>query len=193
MMMEEMVENGEFDSLVPERVWAEFEKGLMEPHFWKLWCALDACGALFKLPFYNRACFSSFEMAADHGKSLRFRCAAMFQDDFVADFQNNRIPSEICELAMLATYCGKFISNMSSMTTRGDMLEFYTCADLFRRPARFFEALLVLKYRNVTVPEIIREWATKVLDVDAGSIALACVDKSQIKDAVAAARIGAMK
>lgn len=45
-LMREMVENGEVDALVPERVWQEIAKGLMEPQPRRMIEVLRECGAL---------------------------------------------------------------------------------------------------------------------------------------------------
>lgn len=48
-LMREMVECGEVDSLVPERVWKELERGLMENSPWRMLEVLRECGALARL------------------------------------------------------------------------------------------------------------------------------------------------
>ncbi|MEW5780810.1 MAG: multifunctional CCA addition/repair protein [Pseudomonadota bacterium] len=48
-LMRAMVENGEVDHLVPERVWQELARGLMEHHPSRMFESLRACGALAKL------------------------------------------------------------------------------------------------------------------------------------------------
>lgn len=48
-LMSEMVHNGEVDALVPERVWQEFARGLMEPKPSRMFYALRECGALTRL------------------------------------------------------------------------------------------------------------------------------------------------
>lgn len=48
-LMREMVENGEVDALVPERVWQEIAKGLMEAAPSHMFIALRECGALAKI------------------------------------------------------------------------------------------------------------------------------------------------
>ncbi len=45
-VMREMVEEDEVDALVPERVWQEIAKGLMEPHPWRMLDVLRECGAM---------------------------------------------------------------------------------------------------------------------------------------------------
>jgi tRNA nucleotidyltransferase (CCA-adding enzyme) len=48
-LMNEMVHNGEVDALVPERVWQEFARGLMEKHPSRMFYALRECSALTRL------------------------------------------------------------------------------------------------------------------------------------------------
>ena len=48
-LMREMVANGEVDALVPERVWQELAKGLMEATPSRMVLALRECGALAKI------------------------------------------------------------------------------------------------------------------------------------------------
>ena len=45
-LMQEMVQNGEVDALVPERVWQELARGLMEPKPSRMFVVLRECGAL---------------------------------------------------------------------------------------------------------------------------------------------------
>ena len=48
-LMNEMVHNGEVDALVPERVWQEIARGLMERHPSRMFYALRDCGALTRI------------------------------------------------------------------------------------------------------------------------------------------------
>jgi tRNA nucleotidyltransferase (CCA-adding enzyme) len=48
-LMQDMVENGEVDHLVPERVWQELSRGLMEQQPSRMFAVLRACGALERL------------------------------------------------------------------------------------------------------------------------------------------------
>ncbi|MGB4812954.1 MAG: multifunctional CCA addition/repair protein [Methylophilaceae bacterium] len=49
LLMQKMVEAGEVDALVPERVWQELSKGLMEAKPSRMFDVLRACGALQKI------------------------------------------------------------------------------------------------------------------------------------------------
>ncbi len=54
-LMQQMVQNGEVDALVPERVWQELAKGLMEEQPSRMFEVLRACGALQRiLPELNK-------------------------------------------------------------------------------------------------------------------------------------------
>ena len=48
-LMRQMVKNGEVDALVPERIWQELSKGLMEQKPSRMFEVLRACGALQKI------------------------------------------------------------------------------------------------------------------------------------------------
>jgi tRNA nucleotidyltransferase (CCA-adding enzyme) len=48
-LMREMVDNGEVDALVAERVWQELARGLMEQHPSRFFTTLRLCGALAKI------------------------------------------------------------------------------------------------------------------------------------------------
>lgn len=48
-LMRELVAGGEVDALVPERVWQELSRGLMEPHPHRMLQVLRDCGALSRL------------------------------------------------------------------------------------------------------------------------------------------------
>ncbi|MDR3390339.1 MAG: multifunctional CCA addition/repair protein [Sulfuriferula sp.] len=48
-LMQQMVANGEVDHLVPERVWQELARGLMEAHPSRMFATLRECGALVRI------------------------------------------------------------------------------------------------------------------------------------------------
>ena len=48
-LMKDMVHNGEVDALVPERVWQEIARGLMENHPSRMFYMLRECGALTRI------------------------------------------------------------------------------------------------------------------------------------------------
>lgn len=188
-LMYEMVRIGEFDNLNAERVWKEFERAFIEPYYWKIWNHLININALERLPFYEKMDYNSFEAAADAQEPLVIRCAAMFKNCSNVEFKNNRIPVEISDLALCADKTANFIKSLSSETIRNEIVMFFNSVDIYRKPDRFEKTLLVLKYRDVKIPESIFDWKIKLLSVDSSAIAQSCSDKSLIKDAINEARI----
>jgi tRNA nucleotidyltransferase (CCA-adding enzyme) len=99
VLMQEMVDNGEVDALVPERVWQELAKGLMEQTPSRMFAVLRACGALGRiLPEVARLfgvpqttqyhpeidtgvhVMLVIDHAARHGLALEVRFAALMHD-----------------------------------------------------------------------------------------------------------------
>ncbi len=108
-LMKAMVDAGEIDALVPERVWQELSKGLMEQKPSRMFEVLRACGALEKiLPELNRLwgvpqtakyhpevdtgvhMMLVMDYAASHHFSLPVRFAALTHD-----FGKGTTPKEI--------------------------------------------------------------------------------------------------
>lgn len=99
VLMRQIVEDGEMDALVPERVWQEISQGLMEAKPSRMFCALRECGALKKiLPEVDRLfgvpqpaqyhpevdtgvhVMMAIDYAALQGHSLPVRFAALTHD-----------------------------------------------------------------------------------------------------------------
>lgn len=98
-LMREMVDNGEVDALVPERVWQELAKGLMEDAPSRMFMALRECGALARIlpeidclfgvpqpPQHHPEVDTGVhvmlvvDVAAAQGRSLTVRFAALMHD-----------------------------------------------------------------------------------------------------------------
>jgi tRNA nucleotidyltransferase (CCA-adding enzyme) len=98
-LMRQMVDSGEIDALVPERVWQEIARGLLDAQPSRMFMALRDCGALARLfPEIDRLfgvpqppehhpeidtgvhVMRSIDWAARHGASLAVRFAALTHD-----------------------------------------------------------------------------------------------------------------
>lgn len=92
-LMRQMVDDGEVDHLVPERVWAELAKNLAERHCRRFFDVLDACGALTKL-FPELARLKGVPQRADYHPEgdawvhtlLVFDAAAALSEDITVRF-----------------------------------------------------------------------------------------------------------
>ena len=113
-LMQQMVADGEVDALVPERVWQELAKGLMEAQPSRMFEVLRACGALHRiLPELNRLwgvpqppqhhpeidtgvhIMMVIDYAAKQGFSLPVRYAALTHDFGKGTTPKEMLPSHI--------------------------------------------------------------------------------------------------
>ena len=153
-LMRSMVDAGEVDALVAERVWRELERALDEPAPRAALETLRACGALggrrrhrastraapsivrYALLAHDlgKALTPRDEWPRHHGHETRGLTAIESLSDRL------RVPQEHRELALLA---GRFHTHVHrGLELRAStLLEFFEAADAFRRPARF-DALL---------------------------------------------------
>lgn len=139
-LMQKMVENGEVDALVPDRVWQEMDRALGEKNPEKFFEVLDECGALVKL-FHDLYIPESFKQA---NNAVRF--AQLFldsaQDDIRKFCQRYPVPVYYRDMAILANqYQTKFMSDTLTPEITVDLLE---RLDAYRRPERFDDLLAIL-------------------------------------------------
>ena len=154
-LMHRMVEDGEADALVPERVWQEIARGLMEKSPSRMLAVLRECGALARvLPEIDRS-FSRpdaperlaarLEHAAERGYGLAVRFALLVLDlpageaDALAARLN--APHECRSLAALAVR-ERGISEARAVDAQ-TALGLLERADAFRRPERLARLLEV--------------------------------------------------
>lgn len=115
----QMVKDGVIDELNPERVWAEFERGLMERNPRRMFEVLDQCEALRKLsaPWYGGLYASGiwdFTTKINH-LSVHQRFGLIAEHFTEQDLQNARIPSEAARLASLLQRWKNQIPNYLSL------------------------------------------------------------------------------
>lgn len=159
-LMRRIVDEGEADHLVAERVWQEFSRGLCEAHPAEMFLVLERCGALARLtPELNvlfagasrAAVFDCLARAAQTRAPLAVRFAALAwfspsADDapdgggFGALCERLRAPVEVRALAQLAGRCRAGLRK-AAHGDPGVLLSLLKEADAFRRGARFEEML----------------------------------------------------
>ena len=164
-LMRQMVENGEADALVAERVWQELAKGLMEKNPRRMIEVLRECGALKVLLPEVDALFGVPQRAADIGLSLPERYAALLHDlgkaktppDILPKHhghdlagvepvrevnQKLRAPKHCAELAELVCRWHIMFHQVEQFKNK-TILSVLKKTDAFRRPERFAAALNV--------------------------------------------------
>jgi tRNA nucleotidyltransferase (CCA-adding enzyme) len=165
-LMREMVDNGEADALVPERVWQEFSKGLMEPGARSMFGVLARCGLLAKLlpelalaytdgrPANDaaRVLERSLECACARNASLPERFAVLAAGAQDADAaasiaERMKAPSDCRDLAVLWHRHGRAVTGAPAAPAAA-LLGMLEGADAFRRPERIESLLQVCECRQ---------------------------------------------
>jgi tRNA nucleotidyltransferase (CCA-adding enzyme) len=204
-LMRTMTANGEVDALVPERVWQEFAKGLMEAAPRRMLEVLAECGALVRvLPEWLELdpprALGALDIAAARGAEVAVRYAVLFAggEANVAEGASARLraPGDCRELAVLAARSRPAIERGPSLDAAA-IVDLLQQVDAFRRPERF-ESLLAAYECDATSagrldpagPVRLRRAAEAARAIDAGAIAQAHPD--DIAVAIRAARIDAV-
>ena len=205
-LMRRMVADGEADALVPERVWQEFAKGLLEPAPRRMFDALAACGALERvLPEWRRLdgprALGALDRAASLGFPLPVRFAALFAGGPVdaADAASARLraPADCRDLAVLAARWGERVRGARQLDAE-ELVELLERADAFRRPERFGSLVDACESDASAIGDadpsrrpFIERALAAARTVDAGAIAAA--SPPDVAGAVRAARVAAVR
>jgi tRNA nucleotidyltransferase (CCA-adding enzyme) len=142
-LMRRMVDNGEINSLVSERVWREMQRALGESHPEEFFQVLQDCGALaVLLPEldWRAAERATMQRAARLSAEPSVRFAALLIDAApqatTALCERLRVPNDYRELALLTARLWRRIAAADALDA-GGVLELLEAADAFRRPDRF--------------------------------------------------------
>jgi tRNA nucleotidyltransferase (CCA-adding enzyme) len=188
-LMRSMVESGEADFLVPERVWQEFSKGLTEKRPERMFEVLEACGVRERL-------FPELETQPEGltgSLAVRFAllCWTLAEDEVETLCRRLRVPNEPQELALLAS---RNRERLESAKTAGapELLELLKRADAFRRPERFAELLEVARQAAHTDGARLERALGAAGAVDAGAIAARAGSGGEIAKLIDEARTQAI-
>jgi len=187
-LMRAMVRSGEADHLVPERVWQELARGLMEPRPARMLEVLRECGALAHvLPEIDARLAGEgidlararLEAAIGHVLAVRFACLALGlgPEAVAALCERVNAPGECRDIAGLAARERAAVEGAGALGPE-PLLALLERTDAFRRPERLERLLEVcacdLRARGSSraVPrERIHAARAAALGVDAAAIA----------------------
>lgn len=195
LLMRHMVDSGSLNSLVPERVYAEFSKGLMEDNPSRMFSILIEIGAamsFFEFMNYHPLRLTALSVAALNGaeKETRFAIVASGFRSAI-DFKKWTISSDCEEVATLVNNNIFSISRYDTLTSE-ERVQFFNRCDARRRTDRFRKMLdasrYILEYASRPSPtnyplDIDVDW-NLISQVDGGKIAASIKDKTKIKDAI---------
>jgi tRNA nucleotidyltransferase (CCA-adding enzyme) len=191
-LMKAMVGSGEADTLVPERVWQEFSRGLAEPHPERMFEVLEACGLAEKL-FNNVRPVPPVLMRAAKAKAsvpVRFAVIAWphKEPEVSAVCERLKAPNEVRELALLA--CRNRVAlRAAPLATPAALLELLKRTDAFRRPERFADLLDVARFASLDLDtKRVERALAAATAVDAGAIAANAPSPAEIPRLINEAR-----
>lgn len=207
-LMMQMVQAGEADALVAERVWQELAKGLMERTPSAMFAILRDCGALARvLPQLDALyedglaaeALAALDAAAGAAAVLEVRFAALLrvlQPEAVdALCARLRAPAACRDLALLAARHGNALADAAELDA-DELMQLLEAADAWRRPERFRD-LVAGALAGVAGSEAsrirLRCAHDAALAVDAGAVARSQSGPEAIKAAVAQARLAAIR
>jgi tRNA nucleotidyltransferase (CCA-adding enzyme) len=208
-LMRKMAESGEADALVPERVWQEIARGLMEAKPSRMFEVLRECGALARVmpevdalwadPDAAESAMRAVDDAARAGATLpaRFATLARALVPLAAESLASRLklPADCRDLALLAARHANTVLDGAELDAES-MLDLFNTVDAWRRPERFAELVAAaLAGEPDAGPARARlERARKAaVAVKGGEIAKAGDDATAIRGNIDAARLAAIR
>jgi tRNA nucleotidyltransferase (CCA-adding enzyme) len=208
-LMRQMVAAGEADALVPERVWQEFARGLMEPRPSRMFLVLRDCGALARVAPEFEALFADEEMGAGAlagvdtaaethcPLEVRFGVLVRSLDPLTVEALCSRLktPAACRDLGLLAARHSNAILDASELDAEG-LLELFEATDALRRPERFEQivaAVFVGGSDETGSRRATERGLAAAAGVDAGAIARAGGGPEEIRACVRAARLEAIR
>ena len=208
VLMMQMVQAGEADALVAERVWQELAKGLLEQTPSTLFAVLRDCGALERVLPQLDALYGeeraaealhALDAAAEQGAALDVRFAALvrgLEPEAVEAFcAKIRAPAACRDLAVLAARHAHALADAASLEAE-ELLGLLEAVDAWRRPERFtalVQAALAGETDVEPARHRLRRAHAATLAVDAGAVARNHAAPADIKAAVTQARLAAIK
>ena len=208
-LMRAMAENGEVDALVPERVWQELSRGLMERHPSRMFEVLQETGALSRVipevgllyeePDHAAEAMRLLDLAAEQDAKLEVRIAAVARacDPFAIESLAERLklPSACRDLALLAARHTNLIVDVQELDA-AELLELLDSTDAWRRPERFsdlVDAALVDEPHAGAVRERLQAAQRAAAAVNAGELARQAKTPAEIRELIDGARLAAIR
>jgi tRNA nucleotidyltransferase (CCA-adding enzyme) len=221
-LMRHMVQNGEVNALVPERVWQEIARGLMEQQPSRMVDVLRESNALpFIFPELEAALADSetqerrMKQAVDYAAQLNSLLAVRWATLLAAAMTNTnealtaihqlctrlKVPAEVLALARLTLQEQTNVEQALSLSPESTLSLLERC-DAFRRPARLIQLIEAVRCIHQSTAfeqqNYLEQALTAAQNVATGEIAKAVMERfpnqpHKIAAAISAARVEAIK
>ena len=156
-LMKKIVQSGEIDALLPERVWQEWVRSLNNKkptRFFEVLNNCDALSILFPEICLNTKGITALALITNKTSSSIIRFAALLHNlssDMIQSLaQRYRFPNEYTKLALLTAHFWSFYANSDKMN-ENELLNFIMKTDALRRDQRFEQFLFVCNSINPKV------------------------------------------
>lgn len=174
-LMGNMVDNGEVDALVPERVWQELSRALTQPAPERFFEVLTNCNAIHKiLPgiTLDKKSFIALQKACELTDAAPMRLAALCHNQTTTAVEKLckrlRAPREFSELAVLTTKHHEAVTTLHAASPEA-ILSVVKSIDAARRPERFESLLIVFKACDINAT-LLEKITQAVLSVDTAAL-----------------------
>lgn len=185
----------ELNHVPQERIWAEFEKGLMEDHPEKMVAVLQGVGAfqIEAMRPYNQARSITLEKVKDH-RELPIRFAAISRGFEQVDYETCRIPTDCARHSKMVHKFGKQIVDFPNLAAE-ERLEMLMVMRVFANEDFvidvFYAAHLLYDGRRDDMPSMsqLLQDVRNMRMVDTNQIASECKNGQEIRQRIFDARI----
>lgn len=147
-LMQQMVQSGEINALVAERVWKELERALAEKNpeqFFRVLADCDALPILFPSIHMNNFGLEVLKKASAKTDDVQIRFSVLIHDLKLEEIKSlcerYRVPRHYCELALLVAEKQSFYQQAPSLSSV-ELLNLFKTLDVYRREDRFKKFLL---------------------------------------------------
>lgn len=170
-LMKKIVQRGEVDALLPERVWQEWVRSLdnkKPTRFFEVLNNCDALSILFPEIYLNGKGIAALDLITNKTSSSVIRFAALLHNLSCKTIQSlaqrYRLPNEYTELALLTAHFRSLYANSDKMN-ENELLNFIMKTDALRRDRRFEQFILVCDSINSTVTLHHNERIKRIIEV----------------------------
>jgi tRNA nucleotidyltransferase (CCA-adding enzyme) len=173
LLMQRMVQDGEVDALVPERVWQEIARGLMESRPSRMFAVLRECGALSRIVpeldalwvqtadvHAGEQAMQAVDIAANKEHVLPIRMAALMQglrstpqageqkametSRVESACQRLRAPNDCRDLAVMTAREQEQVMQGLAFSPEA-LVDLFQRCDAYRKPQRFIDMLCAIE------------------------------------------------